>query len=290
VSGKQGDRVKMAAVFVAACATALALASPGWADGDTVSACDPAPCSATDDPSGAVASSTEPLTADPTTTVVEPSSTGDGGTVEASGSETTPLVESTPVAVEPENETLEAGTDSSGSTTEPDLPAPAVEPEQPILPIDVGSDAASPDLDPSPSLAPAPEVGPPAQAPGDLIPLIMEGLEQGAPPLDWLAPASANPADAHPASAKPADRSGSRQSDGSPGKSNTPLPPSGPSAPSPGAAAAGGGPGNGFSFECFAALVAAISIGVVRRRSRRSSLSTAVWCPVAFVSLPEQPG
>jgi hypothetical protein len=284
VSGKQRDRVKMAAVFVAACATALALASPGRAEDDTISACDPAPCSAADDSSGAVAGSTEPLTAEPTTTDVEPSSTGDGGTGEASGSETTPPVESTPVAVEPDNETLEAGTASSGSATQPDLPAPAVEPEQPVLPIDVGSDADS-----SPSLVPAPGVGPPAQAPGELIPLIVEGLEQGAPPHDWLAPA-ASPADAHPASATPAHRSGSRQSDGSPGKSNTPLPPGGPSAPSPGAAAAGGGPGNGFSFECFAALVAAISVGVVRRRSRRSSLSTAVWYPVALGSLPEQPG
>jgi hypothetical protein len=79
------------------------------------------------------------------------------------------------------------------------------------------------------------------------------------------------------------------RSGGMPGEPKLPPDPTGPSAP-PSAAGTSGGPGNASFFTCFAALVAAIGFGVMRRCSRRMIPSVAEWHPISFVSLPERPG
>jgi hypothetical protein len=201
----------------------------------------------------------------------------------------------------------------------PDEPA-ASPPDAGALPTDsVPVEVLPETVPPEGAGTPPEEVTPPvteeplptASAPGGLDPIVVVGP---GPALDFASylemldsqgsGSSTSPTDpfvpAHGRAAEPATSGHASESSGRPAVPKAaprrlgPLSPIGPSSPSPApggaTAVSSSGSGGGFSQIFLAALVAALSVGVAHRFTRRLIPLVAVWRPAAPVSPLERPG
>jgi hypothetical protein len=205
--------------------------------------------------------------------------------------EAPPPVEAPPVEAPPPVE-VPPPVDITPAT---DVPAPAeVSPPAEVLPPTETTASVTPsDVVPQELAVGSTTLDPQAAPPRPSI-VVIDGPVVGSIPINPLVLALQRPSAAQSSgrsSATPAPSSGGRSSSGwTPESPRLPFPPSGPSAPAPGVAASAGAPGAGTFFLGFAVLVAAMSVGVSVRLSRRQLPSVAVWRPVAFVSPTERPG
>jgi hypothetical protein len=260
------------------------------------------------------------LTADNGETL-DPLTTDEGG-AEPSGSDEVGPADDSPVTTDPSGDS-EPPPPVTETLTEapPSVEAPPVEAPPPVVPPPVDITPAT-DVPAPAEVSPPAEVLPPTETtasvtPSDVVPqelaegsttlepqaapprpsiVVIDGPVVGSIPINPLVLALQRPSAAQSSgrsSATPpaAPSSGGRSSSGwTPESPRLPFPPSGPSAPAPGVAASAGAPGAGTFFLGFAVLVAAMSVGVSVRLSRRQLPSVAVWRPVAFVSPTERPG
>jgi hypothetical protein len=249
------------------------------------------------------------------TTVV----TGDpGGTPIADAPVTSPSTDGSSV-VDGASETTDPASVPPTDTVPPpdEAPPPDAPPTDTVPPPDAAPppDAPPTDTVPPPDAAPPPDVLPPTDPvpPPDPVPTTdpgpgsdgslplpiqsLDGTTVAASPIPVSDALTAAVGGLHSSAASgedPAVRSvraaSSSRSRGAPEHPRVPSDPTGPSAPASTPAGSGGAPGGSFFFSGFAALVAAVCVGVVRRNTKRLIMSVAVWEPVAFVSLPERPG
>jgi hypothetical protein len=246
-----------------------------------------------------------------TSVASESTSTVGADADESSGSEGVPLADDTAVTTDPSGD---AEPPPPVTETLPEVSPPVEVP--PPVDINPATDVPAPAEVSPPAEVPLPTETTAPVTPSDVVPkelaegsrtldpqaapsrpsiVVIDGPGAGSIPINppvlvLRQPSAAQSSRQSSANPPEAASSGDRSSGWTPESPRVPFPPSGPSAPAPGVAASAGAPGGGTFFMGFAVLVAAMSVGVSVRLSRRQLPSVAVWRPVAFVSPSERPG
>ena len=252
--------------------------------------CDPATCAGGENGSGVPP---VPGPSDP------PDGTDPSGSGEPPVAE--PPVEAPPVPDEPAVSPPDAGVPPTEVPAPVEEPAPPVEPMPPETPVGLPEESVPPvAAEPLPTgmFADGPPIvvvdPPPSFATFSRLLEMLDSEGSGSLPSatteQFTAP---DGRDNGPAtSGRASEPAGPASAQLAPG-GLSPLSPTTPTSPSPLSGTAGfapGGSGGGFSPIFLAALVAALTVGVARRFTRRLIPLVAVWRPAAPVSPLERPG